>query len=290
MKPYSPTVRLRRLARELAALRKAAELTPAEAARLLGWSQSRISRYEGANFRNMDARDVREMAALYGLADRDRVEALVELAIQGRERRWWSSYRDVFRGRLPDFEAGARCYRNYETMFVPGLLQTPAYMEAVFRGAHVLNEETGRIKRRVEARLARQEILRREPPASLSFVIEETVLTRPVGGWDTMQEQIAHLRQMAERPNVEIQVLLASVGAHLGMNGPFIILDFAPDDEPSLVYQETLTHSDFLDEPEDVRRYVDFYGHLRGLAMSPMESASHLDRSLRALEDRLSDE
>lgn len=287
---YSPTVRIRRLARELAAMREAAGIKNAvEAANLLGWSQSRISRYENGNFRNMDERDVREMAALYGVTDQARVEALVEFAKQGKERGWWSSYRDVFRGQLPDFEHGCRRYCNYEGAFVPGLVQTPSYMEAVFRGAQVLNEESGQVKRRMEARLARQEnVLGRIPPVMLSFVIEETVLTRPVGGWRVMHEQIAHLRQMAEQPNIEIQVLPASLGAHLGMNGPFIVLDYA--DDPSLAYLETLIHSVFLDDKEDVQRYAQLFGHLQGLALPPVESAQHLDQRLRELEDQLSNE
>ncbi|MEV7970555.1 Scr1 family TA system antitoxin-like transcriptional regulator [Sphaerisporangium sp. NPDC088356] len=72
---------------------------------------------------------------------------------------------------MPDFEAGASMIRTYEAVVVPGLLQTPAYMMAIFRGGQVLNEEV--FDRHIQARLARQEILKRQNPPALVAVIEQ---------------------------------------------------------------------------------------------------------------------
>src|SRR5262249_28956337 len=146
--------------------------------------------------------------------------------------------------------------RTYEVALIPGLLQTAGYTAAIFRAGQVLEDGEAAITRRVEARLARQEILTREHPPHMWAVIDEAALLRLVGGPRVMAEQLCHIVEMAKRRNITIQVLPNSAGAHAAMACGFVILDFAGDLDPSIVYLETPTDNLFLERPEEVQAYT----------------------------------
>ncbi len=274
----SPTVKRRRLSHVLRELRQAAELTATEAAKRLEWDPSKVARMERNQWKLPNVHDIRLLLDLYGVTDERQRDALINLAREARQRGWWADYEDVFRSSLPDFEAGASLIRTYEALIVPGLLQTAAYAGAVWRAGQVLDEQADHvIERHVEARLTRQKILARESPPELLAVIDEAALARAVGGPKVMEEQLQHLIKMAARPNVTVQVLPNSVGAHAAMIGGFMILDFpSPVDDPSLVYMETATENLWLETPEKYRRYALIYSQVQALAFSPEESVSRM--------------
>ncbi|WP_405143273.1 helix-turn-helix domain-containing protein [Sphaerisporangium sp. NBC_01403] len=274
----SPTVKRRRLSHVLRELRQAAELTATEAAKRLEWDPSKVARMERNQWKLPNVHDIRLLLDLYGVTDERQRDALINLAREARQRGWWADYEDVFRSSLPDFEAGASVIRTYEALIVPGLLQTAAYAGAVWRAGQVLDEQADHvIERHVEARLTRQKILDRESPPELLAVIDEAALARAVGGPKVMEEQLQHLIKMAARPNVTVQVLPNSVGAHAAMIGGFMILDFpSPVDDPSLVYMETATENLWLETPEKYRRYALIYSQVQALALSPEESVSRM--------------
>ncbi|MEU8268665.1 helix-turn-helix transcriptional regulator [Sphaerisporangium sp. NPDC049002] len=277
----SPTVKRRRLSAALRQLRIESGLTAAEAAKQLDWDPSKITRMERDEWKRPAPHDIRGLLDLYGVTDERRREALLTLARESRQRGWWADYQDVFRSSLPDFEAGASMIRTYEAVVIPGLLQTAAYMMAIFRGGQVLNEAV--FERHVQARLARQEILKRQDPPTLVAVIDEAALLKMIGGPDVMRDQIQHLVEMAGRPNITVQVLPNSVGAHPALDGPFVILDFPSPDDPSLVHLATLTDSLWLETPEEIRRYTLIYSQAQASALSPDESVRHLSESHRRL-------
>ena len=115
------------------------------------------------------------------------------------------------------------------------------------------------------ARLERQAILDRDDPPLLWVVIDEAVLRRPVGGADVMRAQVEHLAEMAERTNVVVQVIPYSVGAHEGVNGAFVIADFA--NAPSIVYLETALTGLVVERPEDVAAVTLTYDTLKTEAL-----------------------
>lgn len=141
--------------------------------------------------------------------------------------------------------ANLRCY---ELSVVPGLLQTEAYAYAIFRTRFNLTEDE--IDELVTARLKRQETLTRKPPPGLWVIVDEGVLHRPVGGRHVMLEQIALLIEAAQRPNVVLQVIPASVGAHEGLAGSFHIADF--DDAPSVGHMQAATRGYTVDNQKDI--------------------------------------
>jgi uncharacterized protein DUF5753 len=112
----------------------------------------------------------------------------------------------------------------YESLLVPGLLQTEAYARAVFRSRVAVYDED-EIEQLVMARIERREILHREVPPSTCFVIWEAALRDQLGGSDVYAEQLRHLREYAGMPGIAVQVLPLGRTSHAGLNGPFILLE-----------------------------------------------------------------
>jgi len=122
-------------------------------------------------------------------------------------------------------EAEATAMRWYEPLLVPGLLQTQSYAQAVLRTR--VGDSAEEIEEMVAARMERQAILERPKPPMLWVVIDEGLLHRPVGGPQVMGEQVRHLAAAARQPNIVVQVISADVGAHEGLRGSFVLMDFA---------------------------------------------------------------
>jgi transcriptional regulator with XRE-family HTH domain len=269
----SPTARGRRLRHELRRLREEAGLTHSEVARRLEWSASKLSRIESGQSR-VQTGDVRDLLDAYGVSDQPTCEALVQLAREARRRGWWTRYTDVLgSGTYVGLEADASALHTYESMFVPGLLQTEEYARAIVRAGQT-RPDPETLERRLAARMARQEILSRPDPPEIWAVLDESVISRPVGGPAVMSQQLQHLIEVSNRPNspLTIQVLPLSVGTHPGMNGPFVILEFHSPTDPSMVYLETATDGLYIEEPSDVERYTLMFNHLVARAFGPDES------------------
>ncbi|WP_083918024.1 helix-turn-helix domain-containing protein [Nocardiopsis xinjiangensis] len=275
--PISPTVRRRRLARELRRLRETHGLKLSTAAKQAQVPLSTLSNIENAEARRIKVRDIDALADLYK-ASVDARTALHELSRESKEQGWWSNYKDVFGGNaLPDFEVEASMIRSYECMVIPGLLQTPEYSEAVFLGGGAYSElEVGR---HVDARIQRQHILNRHKPPHLWAVIDEAALRRELDDPSIMRDQLQHLANMATRHNIDLQVLPFSAGMHAGMSGSFALLDFPGGIDPGIVYTETATDSLFVQEPEPVQRFVTIFSHLNAAALR----TSHTIRFLQSI-------
>ncbi|WP_262403709.1 DUF5753 domain-containing protein [Actinomadura sp. CNU-125] len=162
---------------------------------------------------------------------------------------------------------------NYECLFIPGLLQTERYARAAISG---VLPECGRdeIEHRVDARMQRQAALTKDQPLKLWAIVDEAALRRAVGGREVLREQLEHLLEVTELPTVHLQVLPFEAGAHPGMHGSFVIMNFPEAIGPDLVYTETQAGNLFLEEEADIARYSLVFTHLRAGALSPSASAS----------------
>jgi hypothetical protein len=212
----------------------------------------------------------------YGFYSADQAigDSLVQLAREARRRGWWTRYTDVLgSGTYVGLEAEAAGLHTYESMFIPCLLQTEDYVRAVIRAGQT-KPDPETLNRRLSARMARQEILERADPPEIWAVLDESVVNRPVGGADLMRAQLRHLIYLATKPNSTLtpQVLPLSIGAHPGMNGPFVILTFNSTTDHPMVYLETATDGLNLDEPADIERYILRFNHLVARALGPEES------------------
>jgi hypothetical protein len=212
-------------------------------------------------------------------------EALLELARQANNPGWWHKYSDV----VPDWfelyvglEQAASLIRTYEVQFVPGLFQTETYARAVTRLGHagVSDEE---IERRVDLRMRRQELLTRPQAPMVWAVLDEAVLSRPLEGPEVMRAQVQHLVEMAELPNVTVQVVPFRVGGHAAAGGPFSILRFSEPDLPDVVYLEQLTSAIYLDKRSDADGYMAVMDRLCIDAISRGDTIGYLRRLLEDL-------
>jgi transcriptional regulator with XRE-family HTH domain len=232
----SPVVRRRRLGLELRRLREAAGLKGAEAARLLKWSASKLSRVEAGRSTPVPT-DVIRLLDLYQVTDPEQRDKLATLTKEARKKGWWQLYTDIPYSTYIGLEAEAESILTYENV-IPGLFQTRSYAEEINRATGPgLSEET--LEQRLDVRTQRQEVLTRSDPLEVRAVLDESALRRLVGGADVMREQLTRLLELSDLPNVLLQVVPFSSGAHPGtLVGPFIILRYSHQQDPDVVYVE----------------------------------------------------
>lgn len=266
----SPTVRHRRLGRELRRLREAAGLTPEVAAKRLGWSRPKVNRIENARI-TVTTSDVANACDLYG-ADPASKALLIQLAKEAAHRGWWAAYSDVFAGSYVGLEAEASSIRTWEPLLIPGLLQNESYARELI---HAVQPELGNleVQRWVDARMARKICLLGEHTPTLHAIVDEGTLHRPIGSPNVMARQLDELLQAADWPNVTLQVLPLAAGAHAGLDGAFSVLSFDAED-PDVGYTWCPGGDVYLEAVDQVRRFMLTFERLTSACLSPKESVA----------------
>ncbi|WP_157411546.1 helix-turn-helix domain-containing protein [Actinoplanes rectilineatus] len=263
----------RKLGIELRKLRIANGLTGEQVASRFDWSPSKISRIERGQSPTTP-RDCRDLLTLYGLSERSQVDTLVQLASVSRSQDWWHRYDDVVHkqfAHILGLEAAASAVLTFEPVVVPGLLQTARYAEGlVLANGPSDNEE--HVRRRVEARMLRQQVLTGPEAPRIHAVIDEAVLHRRVGGTDVMHEQLLHIADASGRPNTTVQVLPFGSGAYMPVQGGFIALRFADTDDGDIVSVELLARTLYIDDAREVAMYRDAWESVLSTAASPTDS------------------
>jgi transcriptional regulator with XRE-family HTH domain len=272
------------LGAQLRRMREAAGLTPETAGYRIRASRSKISRMETGRV-GFKERDVADLLELYGTTDRQVVTSMLELASQANAQDWWAKFGDV----LPDWfepylglEAAAALIRAFDLQFVNGLFQTEAYARAVaqigLRGA-----VAAEIERRVNVRLRRQALLHAARGPRVWSIMDEAALRRAVGGTQVMRGQIRQLIEVAQLPNVTLQVVPFAMGGHDAAGGSFTVLRFAEPDVSDVVYIEQLTGAMYLEKRADVDHYLDVSNRLAATSLNPAASTQFLRDVLRQL-------
>ncbi|WP_267593227.1 helix-turn-helix domain-containing protein [Carbonactinospora thermoautotrophica] len=285
----SSTVRRWQLAETLRQLREAAGLTMDQAIDELRkrpgrWSRPKLSRIEN-RVQGVKPREVEQLLDVYGVTDPKTRTLLLELAQTANERGWWLAYR---RDLPEDFhpylsmEVAAVALRQFETMLVPGLLQTADYTRALVNGIYP-GTAPDKVERIVAARMARQQILTRENPPQFHVILDQNVLERPVGRLLVMRHQLRRLVEASELPNITVQVLPRSAGAHPGMEGPFTILSL-PEPLPDIGYTEGIGGSVYLERQDHVRVCTMRFAILTKMALSPEESVDLITKAAKDFE------
>ncbi|MGH3883332.1 MAG: helix-turn-helix domain-containing protein [Pseudonocardiaceae bacterium] len=264
------SIRSRQAAAELRTLREQAGLSGAEVAKRLGMSPSKISRIE-TGISGLQIEDVAALLGLYQVPASTRDE-LLDLVRRSEERGWWTrqpGLPQLWRS-LIDFEAKATRVQNYEALFVPGLLQTAEYARAIIQGI-APTITVAELDNLVAARMARQALLARASAPQFFAVVDEGALRRPVGEPGVMHRQLQHLLGAAEQPHVMLRVVPLAAGAHAGLRGSFVILEFA--EEPALVFVENQSTGLFLEEEADLAAYRLALGNILNAALAPAATA-----------------
>ncbi|NEB75613.1 helix-turn-helix transcriptional regulator [Streptomyces sp. SID14478] len=253
---------------ELRKARIAAGLTQRQVADRMEWSPSKLIRIEAGEV-GISVNDLRPLAAAYGISDRRKLEELLDMA-RGSRRMPFTEYRDLyskdFMQRLA-LESAASAHRQFAPLVLPGLLQTEEYMRAVITayGKDAPDED---IDRMVESRLARQEVLELEDGREFSFVLDESLLRRVTGGRGVMRAQLEHLAELSARPQVTIQILPFSVGAHPGVQGPFTLFEFLTEGmEDSLFLEDSRGVTIASTSAEETRQYLERFWELEDLSL-----------------------
>lgn len=266
----SVSVRVRRVSGELRELRHGYGLAADEVARALGMSVSKLSRVENG-IRRPAPDDVSALLGLYRVPAPRRDE-LLSLVRDGEDYNW-SRYQNgklpAMWDELPKFEKEATAIRTCELTVVPGLLQTSGYVRACVSAANeqLSAEET---EKRVEHRMARQANWRRPDGPRMHVIMEENVCRRPVGGVEVMYAQLRHIVHIARQSKLTVQVVSSAVGAHAGLDGPFMLLEF--EEQPALVYVEYRCGGSFLEGSEQVAATQTAFRRLRQCALTPEDS------------------
>jgi transcriptional regulator with XRE-family HTH domain len=281
----APSVRARQLARELRRLREAAQLTGEAAAAQLGWSSAKVSRIETART-PITVSDLRRLLDLYDASDAD-ADRLVDLARTSRERGWWENYVGEAPSEFATFlglEAEASSISSFNVLVVPGLLQTEDYSRAMLRSLLLMPPRE--VERLIEVRRIRQDRVygTGNVPLALHAVFDESILRRQIGGPDVLRDQLKHLvSAVADLPNVEIQVLPHSVGAHPAVTGTFAILSFPRSRDPEIVSVELLDSHLFIEGEKAVYRYILVFNELITKALGPDESLAFIKQVIKDL-------
>ncbi|WP_188316432.1 helix-turn-helix domain-containing protein [Solihabitans fulvus] len=279
----SPTVLRRWIAFTLRRLRQEAGKSRRDVVDLAGCTLAHVSHIETG--RNLPAPlECDALLEFYGVPERTEFfRELLHGARKGRD--WWTS--KTFLGAVPSWfdlylglESSSVAVRSFDALVVPGLFQTADYARAVIEGS-VPELAGNEVRRRVELRLARQQLLRREPdPLAVSAVIDESALRRLVGSPAVLLAQLARLAELAELSTIDIRVLPANVGAHTGLDGTFTMMIFPHElpGYPGAVYVETRLRGHYYEEPAEIAEYHEVFTRLRTQAGSPSDAPATIAR------------
>ena len=280
------SVRQRRVSAELREWRKKAGLTCKQVADALDVSVAKVSRMETGE-RGLFADDVSALLGLYRVPQQRRVE-LLELVRTCHEPNWWqiagtadASPPPAMWSEVIDLESRSAAITNFETMFVPGLAQTPEYAAEIMRGSTWDTPTEATVQALVRTRISRSSVLSARPAPTISFILDEAVLRRPVGGAALMAEQLQHLLAVGRRENVCLQVLPFAAGVTPGLLGPSVLYDLR--EGGSVVLVEARGASGFLSEAVPVRRARIALKKISSAALSPHDSAQFVSEVAKEL-------
>ncbi|PSL56577.1 helix-turn-helix protein [Saccharothrix carnea] len=282
----SATVRRWQLTETLRQLRDERGLTIDQVVELLAersskWSRSKLSRIEIREQR-VKSHEVELLLDVYGVTDDNLRTWLLGLAATAHERGYWLSIRkdlpEDFH-HLLNVEAALVARRQFETMVVPGLLQTAEYMRALIYGANPgLAHEV--VERRVVARLARQQVLARPDPLRFHVILEEAIFERPVGSALAMRNQLRRLLDTEHEDHITVQVLPKSAGATPALDGPFSILSL-PEPIPDFGYAEGPGGAVYIEDRTEVRTCTERWGILTQRSLSPVDSLDAIREAVK---------
>ncbi|MET9142618.1 MULTISPECIES: helix-turn-helix transcriptional regulator [unclassified Streptomyces] len=260
---------LRCFGRQIKLLREARALTQARLGDLVGYGEAQIAAVEqGRRIPKPDLIDALDRALNAGG---------VLVAMKGEVAK--ARYPSFFR-RYVQLEAEAVELHAYINHVVKGLLQTEEYARAVFRMWRPLLDE-GDIEQGVAARLARQKLFARRPAPLLSFVIDEHVLRRPLGGPQIQRGQLEQLLLYGHQRNVEMQIMPMNREEHAGLSGPFTLIH--SQKQRRMAYMEVQGVSALHADPKKVSPLEATYGVLRAQALTPRDSLAFIEKLLGEL-------
>ncbi|WP_326643093.1 helix-turn-helix domain-containing protein [Nonomuraea fuscirosea] len=276
-----------RILSELRKRRDAVGLTGPQAAKTLGWSTSRFSRLETGQL-ILNPKDVESLLDLYEMPEPTRT-LLLDLVPKASAPEWWEPYAEAipipYREYL-GFESGSEERWEWQSLVISGLLQTEDYSQALIDVPHIAQLTPRQVRRRVEIRMARQQRFINDPSTKHNVVMDESVLARRIGDDAIMKAQLRHIAELAERPNLHIQILLNRQGLPGGYMSNFILLRF-PELEglgelhPDVLYQEDDAGGQLDADEMRAHRHFMVFRFLSEAALSPQDTIHFIEERRR---------
>ncbi|MFD4544388.1 helix-turn-helix transcriptional regulator [Streptomyces bauhiniae] len=252
--------------RVLKRLRVQAGLDRAELGRRTGYSAATITSYEVGR-RIPNAKFIRQADEVLGAG------GMLADFIEDMERAQYpASFRDAAK-----LEKEAVGLHMYDALVINGLLQTEEYARTVFTNWRpLLDVDT--VEQRVVARLARQEIFERKSTPTISFVMEEALLRKGLGGQVVMRGQLEQILLIGQRRNVEIQIMPSDCEEHAALSGTFTLISTVKGGR--IAYADAYKGSRLYSDDQTVREMEDRYGILRAQALTPLKSLELVEKLL----------
>lgn len=275
-----PTVRSRRLGGALKRYREAAKLDQQHAAEHIAGSNTKISRIETGQ---VSARpgDVRLMLELYGVEDREVYLQLEQLARDSNKRGWWLDFPFVTRDEgftdVVTLETDANYIQTWHPLFIPGMLQTDEYVRTLLRHKAVRDNQI--VDEAVAIRQARRKIIT-DKGTEFAAVIWEPALTAPMPSAETHRKQLQHILDLAERPNVSVQVLPLSEWQAAHLSTHFTMFNFGPEPGPQAVAYDTTTSSVLFEDLAEMATHARIFEELRSAALTREQSVAFVRKAM----------
>ena len=278
---YGATIAKRRLARLLGDARRKTGYTANNVCDILNWGRGKVGRIEANQWVRPEMSDVRDMVRIYGIEDaaKDEIE---ELAIKARARAWWRELPEIFDSEFPGYENDATTIHVFMPLVLPGLLQVPAYTEALLRAGP---RPPAWRRKALEARQRRQEILDRGDGTAPMFsaVITEASLQYRWGAREDRRQQVEFLVDLSARRNVNLRIQRFEDGPPAGIVSMVNIFGFR-DDEPSMVFVETDYSIEEVSKPDSVKGYTDSFERASDAALEAADTTGYLEHLARRME------
>jgi len=279
---YGATIAKRRLSRLLGEARTRTGYTANNACDILNWGRGKVGRFEANQWKRPEMSDIRDLVRIYEIEDSAVKDEIEELAIKARARAWWRDLPEIFDSEFPGYENDATTIRVFMPLVLPGLLQVPAYTEALLRAGP---RPPAWRRKALAARGRRQEILERIDATAPRFsaVITEASLLYRWGARDDRREQVEHLADLSRRRNVDLRIQRFEDGPPTGMVSMVNIFGFR-DDEPDLVFVETDYSIEEVSKPDSVRGYLESFERASDAALEPADTTGYLEHLARRME------
>lgn len=282
MSERTSTIRAREIGNQLRRYRERAGFSQRGAGQKIALSTASICRIEDGT-KTPTPEDVASLLAIYGITGAAR-ETLLAIAREAVERGWWQRHNPEFRERLntlASLESRACTITSYQLSVMPGLLQCPPYIEALMRDGRRVPE--AEIKYRVDARLARRQVLFKNDPVHFSAFVDESVLNRMPGSAGVLHRQLDYLLHVAGKPNVIIRVVPSRDSTAIAAANSFLLLRFP--EAPAVVQTSNLASELYFEDQAEIALYDDVVHRLLEVALDTGESAGLITRLMRKLEE-----
>lgn len=284
MATEDPQIVLIQLGILLRRLREDADLNASDAAEHLGCSTAKISKMENGK-QAIKSDEVSALLERYAADDSQTAEALRLAAVPKPRKK--GTYRDS----VPDWfrrflvmESEATELSIYESEIVTGLLQTEDYARVLLRAGYPL-ASTQELEQQVKIRMNRKAVLTKEDAPHVSVVLQETALHRVIGNDSIMREQLTHLNELSELPNVSLYVLpfrpkpTPNHDEAYVAKAAFVLLRL--DSTGVMAYVEDVAGATYPEENSVIQTYATAYQRLRSAALPEDESRGLLDKVRR---------